>query len=113
MGLSHGNNTAALPPMLLGDFETAKRAQNAVMASYACGFALAALRQPHPPQLAEHWHGGARRTKKARHQFTMTCFLPKNYYLSESLGFVAVFVAEIDGSSSGAVPSAAVPSLAD
>ena len=102
MGLSHGNNTAALPPMLLGNFETAKRAQNAVMAF-----------QPHPSQLAEHWHGGARRTKKARHQFAMTCFLPKTYYLSESLGFVAVFVAEIDGSSSGAVPSAAVPSLAD
>ena len=49
MGLSHGNNTAALPPMLLGDFETAQRAQNAVMASYAFGFALAARRQPHPP----------------------------------------------------------------
>ena len=43
--------------MLLGDFETAQRAQNAVMASYAFGFALAARRQPHPPQLAEHWHG--------------------------------------------------------
>ncbi|HAY53802.1 MAG TPA: hypothetical protein DCY46_07500 [Lactobacillus sp.] len=43
MGLSHGNNTAALPPMLLGDFETAKQAQSAVMAF-----------QPHPPQLAEH-----------------------------------------------------------
>jgi hypothetical protein len=30
------------------------------MASYACGFTLAALRQPHPPQLAEHL---ARRTE--------------------------------------------------
>ncbi|QFR65285.1 hypothetical protein LH991_15755 [Schleiferilactobacillus harbinensis] len=46
MGLSHGNHTAALPPMWLGDFETAQQAQNAVMAF-----------QPHPPQLAEHWHG--------------------------------------------------------
>ena len=46
--------------MLLGDFETAQQAQNAVMASYACGFTLAALRQPHPPQLAEHL---ARRTE--------------------------------------------------
>ena len=56
-GLSHGNNTAALPPMLLGDFETAQQAQNAVMASYACGFALAARHQPPQPEIAEHWHG--------------------------------------------------------
>ena len=48
-GLSHGNNTAALPPMLLGDFETAQQAQNAVMAF-----------QPPQPQLAEHWHGNQR-----------------------------------------------------
>ncbi|MBO3092194.1 hypothetical protein J5F27_09710, partial [Schleiferilactobacillus harbinensis] len=51
-------------PMLLGDFETAQRAQNAVMASYAFGFALAARRQPHPPQLAEHWHGRRRRAPR-------------------------------------------------
>ncbi|QEU46630.1 hypothetical protein FMM01_04620 [Schleiferilactobacillus harbinensis] len=49
-GLSCGNNTAALPPMLLGDFETAQRAQSAVTAF-----------QPILPQLAEHL---ARRIKE-------------------------------------------------
>ncbi|QFR24799.1 hypothetical protein LH991_04145 [Schleiferilactobacillus harbinensis] len=48
-GLSHGNNTAALPPMLLGDFETAQRAQSAVMAF-----------QPPQPEIAQHL---ARRTR--------------------------------------------------
>jgi hypothetical protein len=43
--------------MLLGNFETAQQAQNAVMASYACVFALAARRQPPQPEIAEHWHG--------------------------------------------------------
>ncbi|MCT2908711.1 hypothetical protein EFT87_08550 [Schleiferilactobacillus harbinensis] len=99
-----------LPLMWLGDFETAVFAGSKRRHHVPAQFCRR-LRSIGTAYSAPSFY--QKRTAK-KHAITIDDVLSHTtYYLSESLGFVAVFVAEIDGSSSGAVPSAAVPSLAD